>query len=1063
MRRKGSPTRPAVKPAKITPPRLRNIYQRERVFELLDHLADQQVIWVSAPAGFGKTTAVAAWLQRRGYPAIWYHCDEGDDDIASFFHFATLALRAQPGVRSGAAPALSPELHAALPTFTRNYFRAFCAALPVPTFLVLDNWQSVPSTALLRELLPIAIAEFTTDLTLIVISREEPDSNLIRLRSAGRVGLLGWPSLQLTETEIEAIAASYARSASHVASLPFAELCSVTQGWAAGVAMLLRAEAPSVSAASIASMSTQDAFDYLATEVFDRLEFAEREFLMKTALVEPLTAPIAAQMTRELRSQQILDRLVRSNTFTQFRQASASYHYHPLFRSFLRTRATERFTADEWRGLRLQAARCLIDGGHLEAAISHLLDAGDREHAQRLVLKLAPDLIAQGRYATAEAQIAAVTSPAGISGWLLYWSGIARMATDFPASRLRLEGAYQAFVGEADVTGQLLAVSAILRQIFIEFGDYGRMIPWIDLLERLLEGTPRFVSSAVELQVVTGLLTAIFFARPQQARIDWCCQRIEELMRAEPDPAARSAAGAILLNYFALTGHLARARAWLAGDLVSPQSIEPNPSAQAQHLWLMAYLDLLGGEFAQARARIDTATELAHHYGLRSVELRCRLSRLQTLDFNIDAQEVQTELARLEPAFASQPALLLGHFKFICSLFWIEHQDFARAERELNDVDELSRNASFPQARAMMTIPLAEALCELGRFDAAREQLNRGRHVAGDLDQPQVDFGSWLLQAEIARRTGMCEEAERALRRALAVGRAERFAQAFIANSLLKRLLVYALERGIEVDYCRWVIRTRNWAPPSPDVVHWPWPVQIRALGGFEVRLDDSVLRFAHKQQRRPLNLLKALAMRAKGMHRATLIEQLWPDLEGDAARSTFDMAVYRLRKLLNRSDAVVVSGSHVSLNPAVVWIDAHTFERTVAAAIRDRSERDDPAGEARRLLEIYAGSFLAEDPLPCFSAARERLRGLFLHRVVVLSNRLRALHCWDDLAELYESALEREPLAAEIHSGLMESLIAQNRLADARDVYGRYRQRLARASGAAPPVAMQKLYQRLQ
>ena len=114
-------------------------------------------------------------------------------------------------------------------------------------------------------------------------------------------------------------------------------------------------------------------------------------------------------------------------------------------------------------------------------------------------------------------------------------------------------------------------------------------------------------------------------------------------------------------------------------------------------------------------------------------------------------------------------------------------------------------------------------------------------------------------------------------------------------------------------------------------------------------------------------------------------------------------------------------------------------------------------------MLEIYAGSFLAEDPLPCFSAARERLRGLFLHRVVVLGNRLRALHRWDDLSELYESALEREPLAAEIHSGLMESLIAQNRLADARDVYGRYRQRLARTSGAAPPVAMQKLYQRLQ
>ena len=1062
-RRQSSASAVALKPAKITAPRLRNVYHRERVFELLDQLADRQVLWVSAPAGFGKTTAVVTWLQKRAYPAIWYHCDEGDADIASFFHFATLALRAQPGRHSAAIPYLSPELHAALPTFTRNYFRAFCAALRTPTVLVLDNWQEVPNTAPLRELLPIAIGEFTARLRLIVISREEPDSNLIRLRSAGSVGVLGWPSLQLTQAETEAIAALYARSATQVASVPFGELCALTQGWAAGLAMLLRAETSSVSSVSIASMSTQDAFDYLATEVFDRLEAGERDFLMKTAQVEPLTVPIAAQMTKQLRSQEVLDRLVRSNAFTQFRQASASYHYHPLFRSFLRTRAMQRFTPDEWRRLQLEAAQCLIDGGEPAGAISHLLQAGERERGQELVLELAPTLIAQGRYRTVEDQIAAVCrSTAQSSGWLLYWSGVARMALDFPASRPRLESAYRAFVREAEVTGQLLAVAAILQQIFIEFADYGRMIPWIDVLEKLLKDTPRFPSGAVELRVVTGLLTAIFFARPRQARIDWCCKRIEELLGTERDPMARSAAGAILLNHFALSGRLARARACLAGGFLTEEPIGLNPSAQAQHLWLMAYLDLLGGGLAQARARLEAAAELAQHHGLPSVELRCRLSRLQTLDFDLDAQEVRTELTRLAPAFANQPALLQGHFKLACSLFWIAHRDFALAERELNEADALCRDASFPQARAIMTIPLAQLMCELGRFDAAREQLKRGRQFAGDLDQPQLDFGGGLLQAEIARRSGVSEEAESALRRALSVGRAQRFAYTFIADSLLKRLLTDALERGIEVDYCRWFIRTRAWAPPSPDVVHWPWPIRIRTLGSFAVRLDDAPLRFAHKQQRRPLNLLKALAADVRGVHRTTLIELLWPDLDGNAARGTFDMAIHRLRKLLARSDAVVVSDGHVSLNPALVWVDAHALERAVAAATRGRGERDDPAGEARRLLQIYGGTFLPDDPLLWFSATRERLRGMFVRRVAVLGNRLCALRCWDDLAELYESALEREPLAAEIQGGLMESLIAQNRVADACDVYARYRQRLARTSGAAPPVAMQRLYQRL-
>jgi len=118
--------------AKIAAPRLRNVLPRERVFSLLDEARGHRAIWISAPAGFGKTTAVASWLQSRGVPSLWYNCDDGDADVASFFHFLSLALA--DSRNSSSIPRLSPELHGALPTFARNFFRT----MDLNIFVVVD-------------------------------------------------------------------------------------------------------------------------------------------------------------------------------------------------------------------------------------------------------------------------------------------------------------------------------------------------------------------------------------------------------------------------------------------------------------------------------------------------------------------------------------------------------------------------------------------------------------------------------------------------------------------------------------------------------------------------------------------------------------------------------------------------------------------------------------------------------------------------------------------------------------------------------------------------------------
>ena len=70
--------------AKITKPSVSGIYERERLFLLLDDQRKKPLVWISAPAGSGKTTLISSYLDARKLASLWYLLDEGDADPATF-------------------------------------------------------------------------------------------------------------------------------------------------------------------------------------------------------------------------------------------------------------------------------------------------------------------------------------------------------------------------------------------------------------------------------------------------------------------------------------------------------------------------------------------------------------------------------------------------------------------------------------------------------------------------------------------------------------------------------------------------------------------------------------------------------------------------------------------------------------------------------------------------------------------------------------------------------------------------------------------------------------------
>ncbi|MGC9395528.1 MAG: hypothetical protein ACP5J4_11800 [Anaerolineae bacterium] len=66
---------------------------RPRLTERLDKGLRRKLTLISAPAGFGKTTLAAEWLNATPHNVTWFSLDETDNDPARFLAYLIAALQ----------------------------------------------------------------------------------------------------------------------------------------------------------------------------------------------------------------------------------------------------------------------------------------------------------------------------------------------------------------------------------------------------------------------------------------------------------------------------------------------------------------------------------------------------------------------------------------------------------------------------------------------------------------------------------------------------------------------------------------------------------------------------------------------------------------------------------------------------------------------------------------------------------------------------------------------------------------------------------------------------------
>jgi LuxR family transcriptional regulator, maltose regulon positive regulatory protein len=227
---------------------------------------------------------------------------------------------------------------------------------------------------------------------LVITTREDPHLPLARLRARGQLTELRAADLRFTPAEA-------AEFLNRVMGLSLSEediaaLETRTEGWIAGLqlaALSMQGRSDAASFIQAFTGSQRFVLDYLVEEVLQRQPEPIRNFLLQTAILDRLCAPLCNAVTGREDGKEMLDTLERSNLFLiPLDDQRQWYRYHHLFADVLQAHLIEA-QPDQVLTFHRRASDWFEQNDLTADAIRHALAAKDFERAAGLAELAWPD------------------------------------------------------------------------------------------------------------------------------------------------------------------------------------------------------------------------------------------------------------------------------------------------------------------------------------------------------------------------------------------------------------------------------------------------------------------------------------------------------------------------------------------------------------------------------------------------------------------------------------------------------------------------------------------------
>lgn len=1059
---------------KFLVPRTRpELFPRPRLLEWLDSNADKRLTLLSAPAGYGKTTLLADFINASDSAFAWYTLDAQDSDPTVFLTYLIESLRSMKRAPASLTHAIGQTAQSLLDSAEASIspqrvltvlVNELAEVIETPWLIVLEDYHYVTSPVV-HQLVDFLLENAPNDLRLIISTRVDPPLALARLRARGQLAELRASSLRFREDEVSHWIRSNLPGISNE-SLNL--LSEKTEGWVAAL-QIVRSSLSGRDAQDVDAMlsglsgSQQFVFDYLAEEVFKRLPEDTQEFLLRTSILQQMDSSACDAVANVQNAQSILEALEKQNLFVSSLDSQRRwYRYHYLFREFLLSRL-QRVEIESMISLERSAGRHYEAQGELEAALSHYLNAQDFESAARVVSFFAADYVERGRVEVLHRYLSALpadvmkASPElllqhGNAHWRLGQAGAAVAAyedarSSFAAqnnasgvcralTRLaevnRAQGNYRqaetlstealSFADE-DHAARAEALMALAKCVgFLTGMDKGRQLAEEAVEEaRLAEDK---ISSLARANFLQSLGQICWWHGDPQETVRYCHEALQ-IAPEEFSPIGAQAYISLVTPYL-YWRELDKSLQYAERGLQIAQTLHLKELLPSAYTALGNVLTRLG-ETARAEASLRQSMEIGQQLGLASYE---QLMATGYLAYNLCGQGRVEEARQLaEGALWSYTGNPDTYEAYVCRSVLadvaLENRQLEKAERFYAELVEVGERRQF-------RIPLA-----------------------------MVYFGLAYIHLETKRPESGLDYA----RKALHLIETSRTFQLFLDQGIRSQVVSEALIRtGEKSPFLERVLENLP-EKPTQVMASDRYSIRVQCFGNFRVWLNGEEVSQERWVSAKARDLLAYfVTMRGEKSPADKVFDAIWGEKER-TSRTAFHTALSRLRNALKAGDdsprLILVEVGEYWLDSARVSIDVDDFNMAIANA-RSTTNNVTAAEWYERAATLVQGEYLQNLYYEWVFPERRRLTQSYLNALQELAAHYLSTHVPKQAAACTEKAIALDPLNEDLYSLSMRAYSIMGERASVARVYAELQSRLRMELNANPMPDTVKLYNEL-
>jgi ATP/maltotriose-dependent transcriptional regulator MalT/DNA-binding SARP family transcriptional activator len=1042
----------------------------------LDRAAKRRICVVIGAAGWGKTTAVAAWSRSRSTAWLRYEDHEADANrlLASLFKAvrAHVAVPAPPATGAPKADRLEPSVEAICGLLQ--------SGLRQDLVLVLDDMHVLQPDSAAARYVENLCQRAPERLHLLLISRCELPFSLQRLRGRGLVTEIHAPDLAFDVADVEALLRKTVGKDPPGLST---RIWEQTAGWPTAVhcaVEMLRAIEPDQRLATVGQLSDpgQRFHGYLTEEIIGPSPEWVQQLLRRLAIFDEVR--FTTEITQGLNVPTIaLAELSRQGLVRRIDGSGGWSLVRPLRDFFER----EAVPGSERTALHVTAAQDYIERGARAQALRHLLAAGDHAACAALLIDHGGEMVERG-------QLDAVLEAADLPAEYLddpriqmvlgqaqqvrgQWTQALQHFQRAGSDRQGLDPALAWRVGLITFAhGEFAEVQALtsrtrfdrdgtldeIRVLTLSANAY-RMVGDLVGLRRMASRARAAARRCGEPRAWAGVHHV--FALLAAAEGEWlqadahcadalrCAEECDDLLQVTWTRACQA---------------FHRFEAGAPRDALADAQIALSLSERCENPFVIAHALTTRG---RARARLGMMAEAAADFTV-AIDLFQRIGS-RFLAWPLcglgDLHRTRGQLVRAQAAY--EEALILAEFchdvfglsAALIGLARITVLDdpkraHARADQAVQ-LDEGVRRVPALLTRGWVELMSGDrqgALADASRATVAARQWrdNPGLAEAITLSvlatRAAADATSLHEAINIWQETG-CRLEEAATRVVAArLGAPIPHLDAHLAEQILR-------DYGVDVE-------SRRVAGPLGVLVRSAPTVSIQTLGVFRVLRDGVLIPSTAWQSKKARDLLKILIARRRPTPRDQLMELLWPRVGPAVAGNRLSVLLSTVRDVLQPQPIgeppLDTTDGAVSLNRARVSVDVDDFLAQATAALEaDRAGEPNATARLKVAVTAHTGDFLEDDPYQEWATAMaEEVRATYIALLRTLSHRLRDTGDIDGVVHYTLRLLEHDRYDENAHRSLVGVLLDAGRLGEARRHYQNYVRQMAEIDVRPSPLS---------